>query len=65
MQVPQTATPWSRRIATSTRPVVVFAARRPPGAPFGPLADVSTAQFVSDAFGAQAAMGNGGRALVT
>jgi hypothetical protein len=45
--------------------VGVSAARRQPGAPFGRLADVSTAQFVSDAFGAQAAMRDGGRALVT
>jgi hypothetical protein len=45
--------------------VVVSAARRVPGAPFGPLADVSPAQFVSDAYGAQAAVADGGRALVS
>jgi hypothetical protein len=44
--------------------VVVSAARRVPGAAFGPLADVSPAQFVSDAYGAQAAVADGGRALV-
>jgi hypothetical protein len=52
------------RHATGTS-VVVSAARRDPGAAFGPLTDVSTAQFVSDAYGAQTAVGNGGRALVT
>jgi hypothetical protein len=45
--------------------VVVSAARRSPGGGFGSLADVSPAQFVSDAFGAQAAVGDGGRALVS
>jgi hypothetical protein len=45
--------------------VVVAAARRLPGAAFGPFADVSPAQFVSDAFGASAAVADGGRALVT
>jgi hypothetical protein len=45
--------------------VVVSAARRAPGAPFEPLADISPAQFVSDVFGAQAAVADGGRALVS
>jgi hypothetical protein len=45
--------------------VVVSAARRLPGRSFGPLADVSPAEFVSDAFGAQAAVADGGRALVS
>jgi hypothetical protein len=44
---------------------VVAAARRLPAAAFGPLADVAPAQFVSDAFGASAAVADGGRALVT
>jgi len=45
--------------------VVVSAARRSPGASFGPLADVSPAQFVSDVYGATAAVADGGRALVS
>jgi hypothetical protein len=45
--------------------VVVAAARRNPGAAFGPLVDVSPAQFVSAAYGANAAVSDGGRALVT
>jgi hypothetical protein len=45
--------------------VVVAAARRDPGGPFTPLGDVSPAQFVSDAFGASAAVADGGRALVS
>ena len=45
--------------------VVVAAARRSPGAAFGPLADVSPPQFVSDAYGATAAAADGGRALVS
>jgi len=45
--------------------VVVSAERRDPGQPFAPLADVSPPQFVSDAFGASAAVADGGRALVT
>jgi len=45
--------------------VVVSAARRAPGAAFAPMTDVAPAQFVSDAFGAQAAVSDGGRALVT
>ena len=44
---------------------VVSAARREPGAPFGSLGDVSPAQFVSDAYGVQAAVADGGRALVS
>jgi hypothetical protein len=44
--------------------VVVAAARRAPGGSFGPLVDLSPAQFVSDAYGAQAAVADGGRALV-
>jgi hypothetical protein len=45
--------------------VVVSAARRTPGGSFGALADISPPQFVSDAFGAQAAVADGGRALVS
>jgi hypothetical protein len=45
--------------------VVVSAARRDPGAAFGPMTDVAPAQFVSDAYGAQAAVSDRGRALVT
>jgi hypothetical protein len=45
--------------------VVVSAARRAPGGEFGPLVAVSPAQFVSDAYGATAAVANRGRALVT
>jgi hypothetical protein len=45
--------------------VVVSAARRSPGAVFGPLTDLAPAQFVSDAFGATATVADGGRALVT
>jgi hypothetical protein len=45
--------------------VVVSAARREPGAEFGPLVDVSAPQFVSDAFGATAAVADGGRVLVS
>ena len=52
-----------RHVAASS--VVVSAARRVPGQAFGPLTDVSPAQFVSDAYGAKAAVADGGRALVT
>jgi hypothetical protein len=45
--------------------VVVSAARRDPGGAFGPLADMSPAQFVSDAYPAAAAVSDGGRALVS
>jgi hypothetical protein len=45
--------------------VVVSAARRSPGASFSALADISAPQFISDAFGAQAAVADGGRALVS
>jgi hypothetical protein len=45
--------------------VVVSAARRDPGKAFGPVVDVSPAQFVSDAYGAAAAVSDGGRALVS
>jgi hypothetical protein len=45
--------------------VVVSAARRLSTGDFGPLADVSPAQFVSDAFGATGAIADGGRALVS
>ena len=45
--------------------MVVSAARRLPRTPFAPLADLSPPQFLSDAFGAQAAVADGGRALVT
>ena len=45
--------------------VVVSAARRTPGGAFSALTDISPPQFVSDAFGAQAAVGDGGRALVS
>ena len=45
--------------------VVVSAARRLPGGAFGPFTDLSPAQFVSDAFGAQAAVADGGSALVS
>jgi hypothetical protein len=44
---------------------MVSAARRLPGRAFGPLTDLSPAQFVSDAYGATAAVADGGRALVT
>lgn len=44
--------------------VVVAVSRRAPGGRFGPLADVSPPQFISDAFGATAAVADGGRALV-
>lgn len=44
--------------------VVVAVARRDPGAPFAPLGDVSALQFVSDVYGASAAVADGGRALV-
>lgn len=44
--------------------VVVAVARRDPGRPFGPLVDVSAPQFVSDVYGASAAVADGGRALV-
>jgi hypothetical protein len=52
-----------RHVAATS--VVVSAARRLPGGAFGPLTDLSPAQFVSDAFGANAAVADGGRALVT
>jgi hypothetical protein len=52
-----------RHVAATS--VVVSAARRVPGQGFGPLTDVSPAQFVSDAYGAKAAVADGGRALVT
>jgi hypothetical protein len=45
--------------------VVVSAARRSPGGSFGALTDISPPQFVSDAFGSQAAVADGGRALVS
>jgi hypothetical protein len=45
--------------------VVVSAARRLPGQAFGPFTDLSPAQFISDAFGAQAAVTDGGPALVS
>jgi hypothetical protein len=45
--------------------VVVSAARRTPRGAFGPLTDLAPAQFVSDAFGAAAAVADGGGALVT
>jgi hypothetical protein len=45
--------------------VVVSAARRVPGLAFAPLVDISPALFVSDAFGAQAAVADDGRALVS
>jgi hypothetical protein len=45
--------------------VVVSAARRDPGKPFGPPVDVAPAQFVSDAYGAAAAVSDGGRMLVS
>jgi hypothetical protein len=45
--------------------VVVSAARRAPGAAFGALTDIAPAQFVSDAFGATAAVADGGRGLVS
>ena len=45
--------------------VVVYAARRIPGQGFRPLADLAPAQFISDAFGAQAAVADGGPALVS
>jgi hypothetical protein len=51
----------------SARPtsLVVSAARRLPGGAFGPFTDLSPAQFISDAFGAQAAVADGGPALVS
>jgi hypothetical protein len=52
-----------RHVAATS--VVVSAARRLPGRAFGPLTDLSPAQFVSDAYGAKAAVAAGGRALVT
>jgi hypothetical protein len=52
-----------RHVAATS--VVVSAARRLPGRAFGPLTDLSPAQFVSDAYGAKAAVADGGRALVT
>ena len=52
-----------RHVAATS--VVVSAARRLPGQAFGPLTDLSPAQFVSDAYGAKAAVADGGRALVT
>ena len=52
-----------RHVAATS--VVVSAARRLPGQGFGPLTDVSPAQFVSDAYGAKAAVADGGRALVS
>jgi hypothetical protein len=45
--------------------VVVSAARRSPGGAFGPLTDLAPPQYLSDAFGATAAVADGGRALVT
>jgi hypothetical protein len=45
--------------------VVVSAARRLPGQAFGPFTDLAPAQFISDAFGAQAAVADGGEALVS
>jgi hypothetical protein len=47
----------------SARPtsVVVSAARRLPGGAFGPFTDLSPAQFISHAFGAQAAVADGAR----
>jgi hypothetical protein len=45
--------------------VVVSAARQLPGRAFGPFTDLSLAQFISDAFGAQAAVADGGPALVS
>ena len=45
--------------------VVVAAARRSPGQSFAQPVDVSEPQFVSDAFGASAAVADGGRAMVT
>ena len=53
-----------RHVAPTTV-VVVAAARRLPGQPFGPFSDLSPAQFISDAFGAQAAVTDGGPALVS
>jgi hypothetical protein len=44
--------------------VVVCAARRAPGAAFGPLVDLAPPQDVSDAYGPTAAAADGGRALV-
>jgi hypothetical protein len=52
-----------RHVAATS--VVVSVARRLPGEAFGRLGDVSPAQFVSDAYGAAAAVADGGRALVT
>jgi hypothetical protein len=45
--------------------VVVSVARRNPGGAFGAFADVSPAQFVSDVFGAQAAIADSGIGLVS
>ena len=45
--------------------VLVSAARRLPGQAFGPFVDLAPAQFISDAFGAQAAVADGGQALVS
>ena len=50
---------------TNGTSVVVSASRRDPNAMFGPLVDVSPAQFVSDAYPAAGAVSDGGRALVT
>jgi hypothetical protein len=52
-----------RHVAATS--VVVSAARRLPARAFGPLTDLSPAQFVSDAYGAKAAVADGGGALVT
>jgi hypothetical protein len=52
-----------RHVAATS--AVVSAARRVPGTPFGPLTDLSPVQFVSDAYGARAAVADGGRALVS
>jgi hypothetical protein len=48
--------------ATST--AVVAVSRRVPGDRFGPLVDVSPPEFISDAFGATAAVADGGDSLV-
>jgi hypothetical protein len=45
--------------------VIVSASRRDPNGAFGPLTDVSPAQFVSDAYPAAGAVSDGGRALVS
>jgi hypothetical protein len=52
------------RHATPTG-VVVSVGRKAPGKPFGALVDVAPAQFISDAYPATAASGDGGRALVS